>query len=85
MNQKTELSKKAKSAVAKFLNTEAGVELLQHIRWNTPKVGAAAEPHIMHFNAGTTQGWTNCTDLLESLSVLQSPASSADEPDSLER
>jgi len=67
----TELSKKGRMAIAKFLTTEAGEELKGFLAYLAPSVSVSPDAHVMHFTSGQTQGWGQCVKELEKLSTLK--------------
>lgn len=72
-------------AIAKFLNTEAGMELLDYLKWATPSVVVDPNPHVMQFTSGVTQGWNNCATTLDKLSSIKDLSNADEVPDTLER
>lgn len=81
----SELSKKAKMAIAKFLNTEAGEELKGYLAFLTPSISISEQAHVMHFTSGQTQGWGQCLKEIEKLSTLKGDLDTSEKDDTLDR
>lgn len=72
-----ELTKVAKLAWRKHLQSPAGIEGMLVLRQNAPSVGRDGEAHSIVFDAGVAEGWRRC------LSAIYEIASATHDPDSV--
>jgi hypothetical protein len=67
----TEISKKSKQLIARFLSSDAGAELREHLTSMVPKVHKSPNAHEMQFDAGVSEGWRDVLWHLNQLSTLK--------------
>lgn len=66
-----ELDKSTKQAWAKFLNSTAGKEGLEYLKYFTPAIQVDPQQHVMMFSSGRSQGYKEAFQRIEELKDLR--------------
>lgn len=72
-----ELKKGTRNEWYRFLQSSAGQEVMLFLRERIPQITASEQARIV-FEAGVTQGFRHCLDLIESTTNVAEPAREGD-------